>query len=66
MVSIIETLVNRHDVIVYDSESHACIIDGCRLHFGKRFVFLIITWKGSKESWKELTNSHNKPVAVFW
>jgi glycine C-acetyltransferase len=39
MVSIIETLVNRHDVIVYDSESHACIIDGCRLHFGKRFVF---------------------------
>ena len=39
MVSIIESLVNRHDVIVYDSEAHACIIDGCRLHFGKRFVF---------------------------
>lgn len=39
MVSIIETLVNRHDVIVYDAESHACIIDGLRLHFGKRFVF---------------------------
>jgi len=39
MVSIIETLVNRHDVIVYDSEAHACIIDGCRLHFGKRFVY---------------------------
>lgn len=39
MVSIIETLVDRKDVIVYDSESHACIIDGMRLHFGKRLVF---------------------------
>jgi glycine C-acetyltransferase len=39
MVSIIEALVSRHDVIVYDSEAHACIIDGCRLHFGKRFVY---------------------------
>lgn len=39
MVSIIDSLVSRHDVIVYDSEAHACIIDGCRLHFGKRFVF---------------------------
>ncbi len=39
MVSIIESLVDRKDVIVYDSEAHACIIDGMRLHFGKRFVF---------------------------
>lgn len=39
MVSIIESMVDRHDVIVYDSESHACIIDGMRLHFGKRFVY---------------------------
>jgi len=39
MVSIIESLVDRHDVIVYDAESHACIMDGLRLHFGKRFVF---------------------------
>ncbi|MCK4360869.1 MAG: aminotransferase class I/II-fold pyridoxal phosphate-dependent enzyme, partial [Bacteroidales bacterium] len=38
MVSIIESLVDRNDVIVYDSEAHACIIDGMRLHFGKRFV----------------------------
>nr|WP_152733317.1 aminotransferase class I/II-fold pyridoxal phosphate-dependent enzyme [Marinifilum sp. N1E240] len=39
MVSIIDAMVGRHDVIVYDSESHACIMDGLRLHPGKRFVF---------------------------
>ncbi|HSG67357.1 MAG TPA: pyridoxal phosphate-dependent aminotransferase family protein, partial [Bacteroidales bacterium] len=39
MVSIIESMVDRKDVIVYDSEAHACIIDGMRLHFGKRFVY---------------------------
>ncbi len=39
MLSIIDTLVNRNDVIVYDAESHACIIDGLRLHMGKRFVY---------------------------
>lgn len=39
MVSAIDSLVDRHDVIVYDAESHACILDGMRLHIGKRFVF---------------------------
>lgn len=39
VVSIIDALVDRKDVIVYDAESHACIIDGVRLHMGKRFVF---------------------------
>ncbi len=39
MGSIIDSLVDRKDVIVYDSESHACIIDGVRLHMGKRFVY---------------------------
>jgi len=39
MVSIIDTLLDRKDVVVYDSESHACIIDGLRMHLGKRFVF---------------------------
>jgi len=39
VVSIIDALVSRHDAIVYDAESHACIIDGVRLHQGKRFVF---------------------------
>lgn len=39
MVSIIDVLCSRHDVIVYDAESHACIIDGVRLHPGQRYVF---------------------------
>ncbi len=39
MVSIIDALSGRHDVIVYDAESHACIIDGLRLHPGHRYVF---------------------------
>lgn len=39
MVSVINSMVDRRDVIVYDSEAHACIIDGMRLHFGKRFVY---------------------------
>ncbi len=39
MVSAIDCLLDRNDVVVYDSESHACIIDGLRMHMGKRFVF---------------------------
>ncbi len=39
MVSLIQTIVDRKDVIVYDSEAHACIIDGMLLHLGKRFVY---------------------------
>lgn len=39
MVSIIDALVTKNDVIVYDVDSHACIIDGVRLHHGKRFTY---------------------------
>ncbi|MBL0135349.1 MAG: aminotransferase class I/II-fold pyridoxal phosphate-dependent enzyme [Chitinophagaceae bacterium] len=39
MVSLIDGLCSRHDIIVYDAESHACIIDGFRLHPGHRYVF---------------------------
>ena len=38
-MSSIDALVDRNDVIVYDGESHACIIDGVRLHQGKRYVY---------------------------
>jgi glycine C-acetyltransferase len=39
MVSAIDALVSKNDVIVYDMDAHACIIDGVRLHPGKRFTF---------------------------
>lgn len=38
-LSAIDALVDRNDVIVYDAESHACIMDGLRLHLGKRLVY---------------------------
>ncbi|QTN39487.1 aminotransferase class I/II-fold pyridoxal phosphate-dependent enzyme [Cryomorphaceae bacterium] len=39
IMSAIDAVVDRNDVIVYDSESHACIIDGLRMHMGRRFVY---------------------------
>ncbi len=39
MSSLIDVLCSRHDVIIYDAESHACIIDGLRMHAGHRYVF---------------------------
>ena len=39
MASIIDALTTRNDVIVYDSESHACILDGMRMSLAKRYVF---------------------------
>lgn len=39
MSSLIDVLCGRHDIIVYDAESHACIIDGLRMHAGHRYVF---------------------------
>ncbi|MFL9843330.1 aminotransferase class I/II-fold pyridoxal phosphate-dependent enzyme [Flavobacterium rhizosphaerae] len=40
MVSTIDALVSKNDIIVYDVDSHACIIDGVRLHMGKRFTYM--------------------------
>ena len=39
ILSTIDALVGKNDVIVYDSDSHACIVDGVRLHIGKRFTY---------------------------
>jgi len=39
ILSTIDTLVSKNDIIVYDVDAHACIIDGVRLHPGKRFTY---------------------------
>ncbi|MCC6459060.1 MAG: pyridoxal phosphate-dependent aminotransferase family protein [Saprospiraceae bacterium] len=39
ILSVIDALLTRHDVVVYDAESHACIVDAVRMHMGKRFAF---------------------------
>jgi len=39
ILSVIDSLLTRHDVVVYDAESHACIVDALRMHLGKRFAF---------------------------
>jgi glycine C-acetyltransferase len=38
-MSCVDTLVNRHDVIVYDGEAHACLVDGVRLHLGYSYKY---------------------------
>ena len=68
MLSIIDSLVDRHDVIVYDSEAHACIIDGCRLHAGKRFVFKhndMEDFEKQLERAEKLTASGNGGILVI-
>lgn len=39
IMSVIDSLLTRRDVVVYDAESHACIVDAVRMHLGKRFAF---------------------------
>lgn len=39
IMSVVDSLLDRKDVVVYDSECHACIIDALRMHLGKRYVF---------------------------
>ncbi len=60
MVSIIDSLVDRNDVIIYDSESHACILDGMRLHIGKRFVFPHNDIKNLEKELERATNLTDK------
>ena len=60
MVSIIDALVGRNDVIVYDSESHACILDGLRLHMGKRYVYSHNDIKSLEKQLERATNLSQK------
>ena len=49
ILSTIDSLVSKNDVIVYDIDSHACIIDGVRLHLGKGLLINIMIWKALKK-----------------
>ena len=68
MVSIIDSLLDRHDVVVYDSESHACILDGLRLHIGKRFVYPhnnMASFEKQLERAKKLTDESGGGILVI-
>lgn len=68
MVSIIDAICGRNDVIVYDSESHACILDGVRLHMGKRFVFQhnnMESLRKQLERAKKLSDKQNGGILVI-
>lgn len=68
MVSIIDSTVDRKDVIVYDSESHACILDGLRLHMGRRFVFGhndMDSFKAQLDHAKKITDKNGGGILVI-
>lgn len=67
-MSAIDALVDRNDVIVYDAESHACIIDGVRLHQGKRYVYKhndIENLQKQLERATKLANEQNGAIMVI-
>lgn len=39
IMSCIDALLTRHDVVVYDAEAHACIVDGIRMHLGYSYTY---------------------------
>jgi len=61
MVSAIDALVSKNDVIVYDIDSHACIIDGVRLHNLKVYL----ECEGNKENLKKLLLLKRSIISVF-
>jgi glycine C-acetyltransferase len=68
MVSIIDSLLDRHDVVVYDSEAHACILDGLRLHMGKRFVYPhndMVSFEKQLERAKKLSDDSGGGILVI-
>jgi glycine C-acetyltransferase len=60
ILSIIDTLLGRHDVVVYDKDSHACIYDGVRLHLGKRFPFEHNNFESFKKQIERATEAANQ------
>ncbi len=60
IISTIDTLMDRRDVIVYDSEAHACLIDGARLHMGKRMTYRHNDYESCETTLKRATNLCNE------
>ena len=65
VVSIIDAMVDRHDVIVYDAESHACIVDGVRLHQGQRFMFKHNDMESCEKQLQRATRLVEKSIPIF-
>ena len=68
ILSVIDALLTRHDVVVYDSESHACIVDALRMHMGKRFAFQhndIASFEKCLERAKRLTDGTEGGILVI-
>ncbi len=70
ILSAIDALVDRHDIIVYDAESHACIVDGVRLHQGKRIMYLHNDMESLEKQLKRATrlieeNEHRGGILVI-
>ena len=66
MVSIIDALVSKNDIIVYDVDSHACIIDGVRLHMGKRFTYKHNDLESMEKTFRELLKWQKKLEEGFY
>lgn len=68
VISAIDALLTRHDVVVYDAESHACIVDAMRMHLGKRFAFThndIASLEKCLERAKKLTEGTEGGILVI-
>ena len=68
MVSAIDALVTKNDVVVYDMDSHACIIDGVRLHQGKRFTYRhndMESFEINLKRAKRIANENNGGILVI-
>ena len=66
MFSLIDTLLSRNDVVIYDSESHACAIDGIRLHRGKHFSFSHNDISSLEKVLENQKKSPQKQEVEFW
>lgn len=68
ILSAIDCVVSRRDVIVYDSSSHACIVDGVRLHQGQRFVFKhndMASFESQLQSAQAIAKKNNGGILVI-